>query len=249
MINFFRKIRKNLADDNKPLKYMRYAVGEIVLVVIGILFALQINNWNEERKERLLETKILKEIVSNLNIDLIGIRDDIAIMDSVNLACHDIILFMETDSTPSESIYYNAPKIRENLHFDPNKSGYSLLISKGVEIILNDSLGGAISNLYESSYPYYRRYEEERTMFKAKQIDPKLIDYFTWLPNPELYFFAFFQISKEDYIKMKSDANFLKLVHAIKHENSIVQNRAQRTEGKIIEIMGQLKKELLKLKD
>lgn len=50
MINFFRKIRKRLADDNKPLKYLRYAIGEIVLVVIGILIALQINNWNEDRK-------------------------------------------------------------------------------------------------------------------------------------------------------------------------------------------------------
>ena len=49
MIPFFRKIRKTLADDNKPLKYLRYAIGEIVLVVIGILIALQINNWNENR--------------------------------------------------------------------------------------------------------------------------------------------------------------------------------------------------------
>ena len=50
MIPFFRKIRKKMADDNKPMKYMRYAVGEIALVVIGILIALQINTWNEGRK-------------------------------------------------------------------------------------------------------------------------------------------------------------------------------------------------------
>lgn len=49
MINFFRKVRRKLANDNLPLKYTRYAIGEIVLVVIGILIALQINNWNEER--------------------------------------------------------------------------------------------------------------------------------------------------------------------------------------------------------
>ena len=50
MIPFFRKIRKKMADDNRPLKYARYAIGEIVLVVIGILIALQVNNWNEQRK-------------------------------------------------------------------------------------------------------------------------------------------------------------------------------------------------------
>ena len=51
MINFFRRIRKQLADNNKPLKYMRYAIGEIVLVVIGILIALQVNNWREEQQD------------------------------------------------------------------------------------------------------------------------------------------------------------------------------------------------------
>jgi len=50
MIPFFRKIRKKMADDNQFFKYSRYAIGEIVLVVIGILIALQINTWNEERK-------------------------------------------------------------------------------------------------------------------------------------------------------------------------------------------------------
>ena len=50
MIPVFRKIRKKMADDNRPIKYARYAIGEIVLVVIGILIALQINNWNEEKK-------------------------------------------------------------------------------------------------------------------------------------------------------------------------------------------------------
>ena len=49
MINFFRKIRYNLMEKNKTGKYLKYAIGEILLVVIGILIALQINTWNEER--------------------------------------------------------------------------------------------------------------------------------------------------------------------------------------------------------
>ena len=68
MINFFRKIRKQLADDNKPLKYMRYAFGEIVLVVVGILIALQINNWNQNKNE---QNKI-KEYAVSLIQDLEG---------------------------------------------------------------------------------------------------------------------------------------------------------------------------------
>lgn len=62
MINFFRKTRKKMANDNRPIKYMRYAIGEIALVVIGILIALQINNWNELRKSNIEERKALDNI-------------------------------------------------------------------------------------------------------------------------------------------------------------------------------------------
>ena len=47
MIKFFRTIRKNLISEGKTVNYLKYAIGEIVLVIIGILIALQINNWNE----------------------------------------------------------------------------------------------------------------------------------------------------------------------------------------------------------
>ena len=70
MINFFRKIRKKMADDNKPLKYMRYAIGEILLVVIGILIALSINNWNEGRKNRERFDFGLKELYNKIQVDV-----------------------------------------------------------------------------------------------------------------------------------------------------------------------------------
>ncbi|MGB5318748.1 DUF6090 family protein [Eudoraea sp.] len=55
MIKFFRRIRQQLLKENNLSKYLLYAIGEIVLVVIGILIALQINNWNQENKESLVE--------------------------------------------------------------------------------------------------------------------------------------------------------------------------------------------------
>lgn len=60
-------------------------------------------------------------------------------MDSVNTAINEINRFIMTDSIPSEAFYYDVSKILMNPHFDPNKSGYNLLVLKGVEIILNDS--------------------------------------------------------------------------------------------------------------
>ena len=68
MIKFFRKIRYDLMEKNKTGKYLKYAIGEIILVVIGILIALQINNWNEKQKliknEKELITSLKKEIIN-----------------------------------------------------------------------------------------------------------------------------------------------------------------------------------------
>jgi len=62
MINFYRKIRQNLLSEGKIGKYFRYAIGEIILVVVGILIALQVNNWNEGRKDKIREQAILKSL-------------------------------------------------------------------------------------------------------------------------------------------------------------------------------------------
>jgi hypothetical protein len=66
MIPIYRKLRKKMADDNRPLKYARYAIGEIILVVIGILIALQINTWNGERLQKKKETRILMTLLDDL---------------------------------------------------------------------------------------------------------------------------------------------------------------------------------------
>lgn len=62
MIKFFRRIRYNLMERGRTIKYFKYAIGEIVLVVIGILIALQINTWNQARLERINEQNILKDL-------------------------------------------------------------------------------------------------------------------------------------------------------------------------------------------
>ena len=67
MTPFFRRIRHKLANDNQFLKYSRYAIGEIILVVIGILIALQINNWNEERQLKKSVDVYLNRLVEDLN--------------------------------------------------------------------------------------------------------------------------------------------------------------------------------------
>ena len=245
MIKFFRRIRQRLLSENRVRKYLLYAIGEIILVVIGILIALQINNWNDSLKERTSEKKILMEILSNLEQDLVEIQSDISVMDSVNNGGKDVAQFLMNESVPSENFFSDISKLRVNPHFDPNKSGYNLLVSKGVEIIRNDSLRGNISKLYESLYTYYYRYEEERTQFKLSQINPVLLKYFEWDPLTELTFFGLLRISTSSYSALRDDPDFIKLVYAIIFENTLVQNRAQQVERGIEALIHDVKKELL----
>ena len=246
MIPFFRRIRKKMADENRPLKYARYAVGEIVLVVIGILIALQINTWNEELKTREIETKTLKEIRANLKTDLDELWSDISVMDSVTLAGGFVLEYLKSDADkPSKSFKYYMNISRMNPHFDAIRGGYSLLQSKGLDIISNDSLRGAITKLYEFSYPYYAKYENERFQKLNTIILPKYTDYLSvyWLHDKST-FKGSSQISDQDYIRMKNDSKFVNVLNLCISENEMVKNRAHRTRGLVKDLIDLINKEL-----
>ena len=87
MIKFFRKIRQNLLSEGKTGKYLKYAIGEIILVVIGILIAVSINNWNEARKDKIKEQKVLKTLRSDFKSNIIQLQDNI---DETEIMISDI---------------------------------------------------------------------------------------------------------------------------------------------------------------
>lgn len=91
MIKFFRKIRQNLISDGKTGKYLKYAIGEIILVVIGILIALQINNLNEAKKTRTKEVSYLKNIKNDLVITNLEIDQYISKRIELVIAANNIV--------------------------------------------------------------------------------------------------------------------------------------------------------------
>lgn len=143
MTTFFRRIRRKLANGNQFLKYSRYAIGEIVLVVIGILIALQINNWNNELANKRDEQIIIK----NINLEFRQNKETLA----KSITHHKTILastkYMmnligeseavlkkhNLDSLISQSIDY--------LEYNPSQAVYTDLISSGkLNLISSDSL-------------------------------------------------------------------------------------------------------------
>lgn len=81
MISFFRKIRQKLLTQNRVTRYLVYATGEIILVVFGILIALQVNNWNEGRKEQETRKTLTETMLLELKKDSVFLKNSIDILE------------------------------------------------------------------------------------------------------------------------------------------------------------------------
>ena len=97
MIKFFRNIRKKLLVEGKTLNYLKYAIGEIVLVVIGILIALQVNNWNEKRKLNTERIKLVKELISDFKITNSRLTESIDYARNTNKNTNTFLNLQEED--------------------------------------------------------------------------------------------------------------------------------------------------------
>lgn len=155
MIKFFRKIRQNLLSEGKTGKYFKYAIGEIVLVVIGILIALSINTWNETRKQDITE----KEIIIGIKNDLI--KDKEYIKRIINLAENKNSVFIILNEELFNYYNYNRRVLDSLLveyfktqnTFYPIYGSYQSAIS-GNEIskFKNKEFSSAVTKLYNTTY-------------------------------------------------------------------------------------------------
>ncbi len=163
MIKFFRNIRQTLIMENKTSKYLKYAIGEIVLVVIGILIALQINNWNEQRKEDKMGLQFLKGIQSDLEKDIILIDSVL----KVNKQCFSLI--SSIDSVFHKKKIYESEKhsdlfgrpdtlnfdllFHRNISFRSINGTYKSIISDGKSsLIKNRQLFQRIQQIYDENH-------------------------------------------------------------------------------------------------
>jgi len=145
MIKFFRKIRQNLLMENKTGKYFKYAIGEIVLVVIGILIALSINNWNEDKKEQQEEYLALK----SLHSEFIESRELFNKSQQFNKIIFNGMQYLleildakQVNESLVDSIYFHLDRSAwSSGTFEPSRGIVNSLINSGKQnIISNDNL-------------------------------------------------------------------------------------------------------------
>ncbi len=154
MLRFFRGIRKTLMEQNKTRTYLLYAVGEIALVMIGILLALQVNNWNEERKLIQTEQQLLIDIKENLissRQELITGKELNEVINNNNLIIYRAI---EQDLVLTDSIQQAFASI-SNWH-SPffTYTAYESLKSKGLDLVRNQDLKKKIAQMYDRHFEF-----------------------------------------------------------------------------------------------
>jgi len=181
MIKFFRKIRQKLLSENKFVKYLFYAVGEILLVVIGILIALQINNSNDRKKKLKKEIVYLTELKKGLETDLTGeFIPAIGIYNRLLERHRKLDAFYEDKENfdrDSLTNYFHSC-IQREWDFVFNTAAYENIKSAGIDIISNDSMRSKISTLYSYSYPNIREVNQNYIRYHDLQISPIMLDNF-----------------------------------------------------------------------
>jgi competence protein ComGC len=144
MIKLFRNIRKNLLNEGKTSKYFKYAIGEIVLVVIGILIALQINNWNENRQERQQEQVLLKQLQSEFQSNLDQLDEKIELRNAMSEASMKLIDYMDhPEKRHQDSVIKYIAITQLGPTFDPIVND---LVSSGrIQLLQNQTLKEKLS--------------------------------------------------------------------------------------------------------
>ena len=149
MINFFRLIRQGLIKENRLRKYLLYALGEIILVVIGILFALQVNNWNQQRKK----DKVEQNALINLKEDFTYNHDLIKklILESDSIIKENRLIIDHTGKRYEPNTVFDLDSLLSSVTYNPKfnpRNGflYDLLNSGNLGIFKNVELRKLLSS-------------------------------------------------------------------------------------------------------
>ena len=208
MINFFRKARKKMSNNNNPIKYLRYAIGEIVLVVLGILFALQINTWSKERENSKKEVFYLRGLKEDLKQDLLALEKSIEFEEMISVTSKRILTtfhendrFLMTDEIIADLNILMASTTPDNhttIFEELNSTGQIGLISA--------------DNLRNQIIQYYQKQQSLQDSFTTN-----ISGVFQPIVHPVIQSFSLFNI------KSISDSGFL--IDSESHQEIIISKR------------------------
>ena len=212
MIKFFRHIRQNLIMENKTSKYLKYAIGEIVLVVIGILIALQINNWNEDRKMQLQEIKLLSDLLLELEKTLEDFQIGIKFIDTTIKDINKVEYYLKNNLPYSTELDNSFGRIPHNYAGSFNSAAYNSLKTIGIGIIQNEKLRIDIINMYDVNFFNVPDYTTDENIIRSSIAFPFYAKHILYSDN------STYKATPNNFEELKNDTEFLNIIRIIKRQ-------------------------------
>ena len=207
MIKFFRHIRHSLINQNKMGKYFKYAIGEIILVVIGILIALQINNWNSDRINKLIETEYLDRLKEETlwNIEQLNYNASLYLKSSKQI--NEAIEYIESDDVESRIVLDRPNYIHPWII---KESTYNELVSTGdLKIISDVPLRDLLDEV--NSFAYFAEQQLQNWRNLANAHEPYFVPYKKSIKQKDTLNTDYY-ISQIDLNKLRQDSTAIELL-------------------------------------
>lgn len=203
MLTFLRKIRRSLIESGSARKYFLYAIGEILLVMIGILLALQVNNWNEKRKMEIQQLNLLFSIQNSLFKSSDNINSVIDFNLKTVSSYEIIIRQMESNIPYNDSLTAHFALITNWAGPFLDLSAYETLKNRGADFIKNDGLRETIIALFEQEFnTYVNDYDRAEWETSRSVVRPFFVKHFRTISHdPRL-------VEPNNYEQLKSNDEF-----------------------------------------
>ena len=240
MIKFFRKIRQKLLSENKFSKYLIYAIGEIVLVVIGILIALGINNWNNEQKDKQAELKYLNQIRKSLKENDLILKERIETDKRLLKFGDQLYNHIKTQKDINDTIKHIFVVLLNDQMVSFNMAAFENLKNDGLSFISNDDLKFDIINIYDKELKYIQNiFANQFENYLSGVMNPFFSESFEFGSNEKNIIVE--PNNYQDLLNNKKTTNIISMVNTMR---SFAISNYSDTQKKINEILIKLEKEI-----
>jgi len=240
MARIFNIIRQRMLKENRFSRYFLYAIGEIVLVMVGILLALQVNNWNAERANRAKEVKYLNGLKADLQIDLINLK---AFMEDKDVKASSALRLLRMADPVSAADIQFADSVIMRLFtwntYNPSKKTMDELVGSGnLSLIQNDSIKMVMLDVEQRSqllavYTEHMRREYDFYLYDRSNVLREMtpfMDLDRWVEQAQVVFKV--QASEPELIALR--AQYHAFLHDLTLRNGLklaaLNNRSMRVD-------------------
>jgi hypothetical protein len=253
MIKFFRKVRQKLLSENKFSKYLLYAIGEILLVVIGILIALNINNSNELKKQRAQELNYLKNIKTDLQLNIAHLDNYIESRQTAINSANEVIAHYEGKPISDLKVFsrHTVNIYTWRKFFQINNTYQELINSGNLALISNDLIKGTLLNM-ETLYNVMKdgeahfRYDAELLLYEPSyemmDMNPIVQNYMHYVSNGAVGENR--ELSKTEFDDMLKDTKQKNGFVMAVYQFSVMNQEFQEMKGMCEELITLIDKEL-----